>query len=270
VARVSRGRPFFCPCPPPVNAVLRSDGRSLMHGGGRSTLTRGGGDEREARTVGREVASWMMPLLGRALKRSGISRGALSGALDDSGSRNCTLLLSCHLLSSLRLYCREGEEREECESRSRSLHSSSRSSHAPRTPHHAPRAPPHLSHTPLSSHCSCSTSPPKCCTLESARTHPPSTPPCSSLRTACHHVLWRAAIRSLQAHWVADTNLEVPWCMHCLSSTYKLTVHPHALTVFRNEPGWLTEEVRVHALPRYWKTSRNRDTRTITKSTLSL
>src|SRR5882724_194576 len=41
-------------------------------------------------------------------------------------------LYSCYSvvtsLSSLRLYCREGEEREECESHSRSLHSSSRSS----------------------------------------------------------------------------------------------------------------------------------------------
>src|SRR5882724_11789790 len=27
--------------------------------------------------------------------------------------------------------------------------------------------------------------------------------------------------------WLTQ-DLEVPWCMHCLSSTYKLTVHPHA------------------------------------------
>src|SRR5882724_1692041 len=26
--------------------------------------------------------------------------------------------------------------------------------------------------------------------------------------------------------WLTQ-DLEVPWCMHCLFSTYKLTVHPH-------------------------------------------
>jgi len=32
---------FFCPCPAACERCLRSDGRSLMRGGGRSTLTRG-------------------------------------------------------------------------------------------------------------------------------------------------------------------------------------------------------------------------------------
>ena len=60
----------------------------------------------------------------------------------------------------------------------------------------------------------------------------PSTPPCSSLRTACHHVLWRAAIRSLQAHWVADTRSRGAM-VHALPLVY-LQAHgppsrPHSL-----------------------------------------
>src|SRR5882724_13079102 len=48
--------------------------------------------------------------------------------------------------------------------------------HAHCTPPHAPCTPPHLPHAPLSSHCSCSTSPPKHCTLESAHTPLPLCP----------------------------------------------------------------------------------------------
>src|SRR5882724_10622678 len=60
----------------------------------------------------------------------------------------------------------------------------------------------------------------------------PSTPPCSSLWTACHHVLWRAAIRSLQAHWVADTRFR--GVVHALPPVYLVywknlqkSRHPH-------------------------------------------
>src|SRR5882724_7188905 len=83
---------------------------------------------------------------------------------------------------------------------------------------------------------------------------------CGELPSAPYKLIW----------WLTQ-DLEVPWCMYCLSSTYKLTVHPHTLTVFRNEPGWLTEEVPCACIASSTgKTSRNRDTRTITKSTLSL
>src|SRR5882724_12326476 len=102
-------------------------------------------------------------------------------------------------------------------------------------------------------------------------THVPCTPPHApphAPRTP-HHAPHAPPHLSLIG-WLTQ-DLEVPWCMHCLSSTYKLTVHPHALTVFRNEPGWLTEEVPCACIAlSTGKTSRNRDTRTITKSTLSL
>src|SRR5882724_8422728 len=60
----------------------------------------------------------------------------------------------------------------------------------------------------------------------------PSTPPCTSLQTACHHVLCRAAIRSLQAHWVADTRSRGAM-VHALPLVY-LQAHgppscPHSL-----------------------------------------
>src|SRR5882724_2713175 len=126
------GVPSSAPAPPPANAVLRSDGRSLMHGGGEIDVDQGEAvSERESTDgLGGRWASWMMPLLGPGIEEEAeYPGGALSGAF---GRQQLKELYSCYSavtsLSSLRLYCRECEEHEECESRSCSLHSSSCSS----------------------------------------------------------------------------------------------------------------------------------------------
>src|SRR5882724_10137544 len=109
------GIPSSAPAPLPANAVLRSDGRSLMHGGGEIDIDQGETvSEREsADGLGRRWASWMMPLLGpRVEEEAEYPGGALSGAF---GRQQLKELYSCYSvvtsLSSLRLYCREGEER---------------------------------------------------------------------------------------------------------------------------------------------------------------
>jgi len=136
--------------------------------------------------------------------------------------------------------------------------------HSPCTPPHALSTPPHLSHTPLSSHCSAPHQPPSVRSRVLAPICP--LPPPSMFLAAdslpsctvesCHPLL--------TAHGWLDTDLRGAM-VHALPLVYlQLTVHPHALTVFRNEPGWLTERCHVHACLVTGKTSRNRDTCTIT------
>jgi len=77
------GVPSSAPAPPPANAVLRSDGRSLMRGGGEIDVDQGEAvSEREsADGLGGRWASWMMPLLGPGVEEEAeYPGGALSGA----------------------------------------------------------------------------------------------------------------------------------------------------------------------------------------------
>src|SRR5882724_2211494 len=174
--------------------------------------------------------------------------------------------------SSLWLYCGEGEERKECESRSCSLHSSSRSSScSSHSSSCSSRSSSPFSHSTIFTLLLLHITSQALYTRECS--HPSTPPPLHVPRCGQPAIMYCGELPSAPYKligWLTQ-DLEVPWCMHCLSSTYKLTVHPHALTVFRNEPGWLTEEVPCACIASSTgKTSRNRDTRTITKSTLSL
>src|SRR5882724_10362461 len=115
----------------------------------------------------------MMPLLGLGVEEEAeYPGGALSGALDDSSSRNCTAVTQlsppCPLCGCTAERARSARNVSPTHipctppctppHAPRTPHHAPRTPHhAPRTPHHAPRTPPHLSHTQLSSHCSFST-----------------------------------------------------------------------------------------------------------------
>src|SRR5882724_8782863 len=121
----------------------------------------------------------MMPLLGPGVEEEAeYPGGALSGALDDSSSRNCTAVTQlsppCPLCGCtaerVRSVRNVSPTHVPCTHPHAPPHAPCNPPHAPCTPPHAPHAPPHapcapphLSRTPLSSHHSCSTSPPKHC-----------------------------------------------------------------------------------------------------------
>jgi len=65
MAQVSHRHPFFCPCPPPANAVLCSRWPSLMCGGGEIDIDQGEVvSERESMDSWAGGGLWMMPLMG--------------------------------------------------------------------------------------------------------------------------------------------------------------------------------------------------------------